>query len=112
MPFPIPTMHITVEFEIATPAIVRLEYFGGSDDGKVVSTDQVWNFTALPTSLEQKFLVRLGAHGAEVLKGKEVPEYNLDFFRNSFPIPEKRLNPEKLTVPQPEPQALTRKPNL
>jgi hypothetical protein len=110
-------MHITVEFEIVeigAPAIVRLEFFGGSDDGKVVSTDQVWNFTDLPTSLEQNFGVRphWGAHGAEVLKGKEVLEYHLDFFLNSFPILEKRLNPEKLTVPQPEPQAPTRKPNL
>jgi hypothetical protein len=88
VPYPIPVMHLTVIF--TTPAIFRLEFFGGVEDGKVVETNQVANHTDPIIPDQHIFLL---------------PDYHIELQPMYYAIRPKggylRINP---TIPQPQPK--------
>lgn len=59
VPFPTPTMLVTIEFTV--PANVRLAFFGGPLNGEVILTDRVTNWTEAGTPTDHNFIINPGS---------------------------------------------------
>jgi hypothetical protein len=100
IPYPIPTMHLTVEF--TNPTVVRLEFFGGDEDGKVVSTTQVVNEDEDDPKTFDFLVSPSGYFGPDTDSGT-IDRNRLMFAPFSYAIPPKGLVLPKPTIPQPQP---------